>query len=51
MPLVGTWIEILSLIGAGVGLFVVPLVGTWIEISTVSAGVVSRCRAPRGHVD
>ena len=32
VPLVGTWIEILTVKGSQLGFNVVPLVGTWIEI-------------------
>ena len=51
VPLVGTWIEILSHINGERERHVVPLVGTWIEISGPNHPSWRNSRSPRGNVD
>ena len=51
-PLVGAWIEILTMSGLIFAMTVAPLVGAWIEIMDVFlSDVQENCRSSRGSVD
>ena len=40
VPYVGTWIEMISIIGSALHQIVVPYVGTWIEIRIATISII-----------